>query len=175
MKKIVKAVINIKYGLYAICAIFFVVLIAISIINPTCLLNNRFLKDFINHELLNILAVTTSIIMAFSGYLVTLLSSLEESIAGFKFARTRKALKRNIIFLGCYFIGALVLLIVEGGTNFSDIAKASIYSVLLTALLMNMILIIQTHLISFDIPTKNQIGEKTLDSISHPEKPKSTQ
>lgn len=153
-----KTITNIKYWLYGFCTVFLVVLIFISAITPALLLNNKFLANFINHELLNVLAVTTSVTMAWSGHLVIQLHSLEDSIDGLKFKKTIGTLKRNIIFLGCYFILSLIFLMVESGIYCSPIIRASVYSILLTILLMNIITMIQTHLLSFKIPTIKEIN-----------------
>ena len=140
--------INIKMPLYVLCASVFAVLVVISINSPSLLLENKFLTNFINHELLNVLAVTTSVTMAWSGHLVTVLAELEDAVQGIEFPRLRITLKRNIIFLGVYFIASLFLLMIESEIC-CYVIRSIIYSVLLTVLLMNIIIMILTHDVSF--------------------------
>ena len=143
--------------LYVLCALVLAVLVTTSINAPHVLLGNKFLVGFINHEIVNVLAVTTSVSMAWAAHLATALSSLEDSIRGVEFPRLKGTLKFNIISLGIYFVLTVVLLVIESGVDCGDTWRASIYSILLTVLLLNIILIVQNHLISFQIPTRSEI------------------
>jgi len=145
------------FWLYAICGCISVAMFATAIFGTDYVLSNDFLLDFVEQDLLNVLAITTSVTMAWSGHLVTLLTRLEDSIKGLEFRRLRGTLKRNIIFLGAYFLVAFLLLVAEAGISCGRILRACIYAILLTIFLLNVILMIQSHLISFRIPTRGQV------------------
>lgn len=149
--------------LYFLCFLIFIGLIIVSVISPSYILGNDFLANFINHELLNVLAVTTSVTMAWSGHLVTVVASLENENDGLRFPRLRVTLRNNIILLGLYFVASIALLIVEAGIDGNPELRSSIYSVLILFLLMNLVVMIQTHMVSFGLPTKKQIKQMLED------------
>ena len=115
--KALKTIITDKNLLYVLCALVFAVLLTVSIIHPQYLLGNKFLMSFLRNELLNVLAVTTSVNMAVSAHLVTLLSNLEDAVQEIEFPRLRRSLARNIVLLGIYFISSIGLLAVESGIS----------------------------------------------------------
>jgi len=151
--------------LYAITAFLLIALATISITHPFFLLENEFLVGFINHELVNVLAVTTTVTMAWSGHLLYILVDLEGEHELLEFPRLKASLKRNIVFLGVYFTGAVILLVIESALVGNHELRACIFSLLLLLLFMNIVSMIQTHMIAFQMPTKKEI-RKLLDENS---------
>lgn len=145
--------------LYAVTMFVLIALLTISIVHPNYLLENGFLSGFINHELVNVLAVTTTVTMAWSGHLLHVLVDIEGDNDWLQFKKLKASLKRNIILLGLYFVLSIFILAVESSIIQNTELRACLYSILLMFLFMNIVSMIQTHMVGFQIPSRKQIKE----------------
>ena len=128
------------------------VVIVISICKPELLVNNQFLKNFINHELLNILAVIVTVTAASTANIHLAFNRVEEKIKKndyFKYAR--QEVNHGAIFLILLFLILVVLLIVRSYFLHNMNVVSFINGISLIILLVNILVLLDVTLTVFAI------------------------
>ena len=134
-------------------SITIIVLFLISYCYPTYFVDNTFLSKFINHEIVNVMAVTVSVTMAWNGHILFSLFGLEKEYK-MQFSSLKKTLRLNNMFLGFYFILCIGLLFFKSIIPNDYIAF--LYAAILTLLLWTVIAMIQTYCFSLNLPNDSE-------------------
>jgi len=100
---------------YCILIGWAVVVVVLSAVSPNVLSdNNAFLKNFINHEILNVLGVILAITIASAGQLHLTLNSIEEKhSAPNHFVKTRNGIRSASYGLVWLFFVELVIVVIK--------------------------------------------------------------
>jgi len=119
------------------------VLSAMSICAPEILTKNNFLTGFINHEILNILAVIMTIAIATISIIHIWFNELEEKHQKKVFGKARREINQSAYWFIWLFLTALVLLIARSLPNFeSETAQSFFNGAILLVLLTSVITLI---------------------------------
>jgi hypothetical protein len=100
------------------------VLLATSICMPSVLFSNEFLKGFIDHEILNIMAVIMTISIATIATIHIWFNELEDKHQKTVFGAARREINSSAFWFIGLFVAQLVLLIVRSFSVFVDNATA---------------------------------------------------
>jgi hypothetical protein len=97
---------------YCVIICWSTIVIVLSLTAPFIMSDqNSFFKEFVNHELLNILGVILAITIASAGQLHLELNSIEEKYStNNRFIKTRAGIKSAVFWLvGLFFIGTILV------------------------------------------------------------------
>ena len=132
-------------------SIFFVILVVsseflvflIPIYWPQFLVENHFLQNFINHELLHVLVVTTTVTAASAANLHLALCRAEETIKKPGcFRDARKEINQDAYFLIGLFLAAVIILVIRSSVIGNTCIVSSLNGLGLVILLMNVLVLI---------------------------------
>lgn len=91
-----------------------VLVIVLSVCQPQVLGDkNSFLKDFINHEILNILGIILAITLASAAQLHLKFNEIEERAGKEILSESRKEVKSNALWLIYLFVVAMILVLIK--------------------------------------------------------------
>ena len=129
-----------------IAPITFIVLAALvvglSVCAPATLAENGFLKGFINHEILNILAVIVTITIASIATIHIWFNELEEKHGKKVFGKARREINSSAFWLLGLFLVALLLLIVRAYFENSPVGLSLFNGFALMILIANILILI---------------------------------
>lgn len=134
-------------------AILAISLTAISIYNPDLISDhgNSFLRELVGADLLNLLGVILAITLASAGNLHLALNRLQET-RGVSFEGTRRFLKASAATLIVTFVAATVLVIVKPLVGGGSPATATVNSIAIVLVAINLLVLIDLTLAVFKIP-----------------------
>ena len=133
-------------------ALFFVIILIVAgilayvtLCRPVIIAENQFLDNFINHELLNILAIIMTVTAASAANIHLVFNRAEEAIKeqGY-FDGARKEINHNVFFLIGTFIATVLILIVRSHFLDSVTLESCFNSLCLIFLLINILALIDT-------------------------------
>lgn len=131
---------------------------------------NRFLRDFVNHEFVNVLGVTLAITLASAAQIHLALNRIEERVkVKDAFSETRRELHQDTYWLISYFVVGVVIVVVkpiiEGGTTMQAAFNAAALFVLLLHVL---VLVSLTQLVFAMPPVESNSADDREDEQSEP-------
>ena len=119
---------------------------------PQFLVENHFLKNFISHELLSVLAVIVTITAASAANIHIALNRAEETIKKRDyFKAARKEINEGIYYLIVLFLVAVITLIIRSSFIDNLCIVSSLTGFSLVILLMNILILIDTTMAAFAI------------------------
>ena len=137
------------------------VLVSISICKPSLLASNAFLKDFINHEILNIHAVIVTVTLVSITQIHLEFSKIERKFDRKIFDDSRREVNRTTSILVGTLIVMVVILIWLGGLSNNDTMTSLLMSfniVLLFSGVLAMVDIIRTiYIIASEMPSDSDL------------------
>jgi len=123
--------------------VFTGVVLCISFAMPTFLSQNEFLSGFINHEILNILAVIMTVTAASAANIHLTFNSFEDKLGERgMFDGARREINSNVYWLIGAFSASIVALIIKSAITPSDLSISLINSFCLVLLLVNILVLI---------------------------------
>ena len=131
-----------------------VIVIVLSVRNPIFLVENQFLKNFINHELLNILAVIATVTAASAANIHFAFNRLEETIGKpGDFKDARKEIYYGVYLLIGLLLAAIVILIIRSFAIDNIYIVSLLNGTGLIFLLINILVLIDVTSTVFSIPS----------------------
>lgn len=103
-------------------------LITISIVTPEILSKNTFLANFINHEILNILAVIVTVTLVSITQVHLEFGRIERRLKEKIFPEARREINQTTWALGLSFILVLFALILRGGVEDTNLMEVSLFN-----------------------------------------------
>ena len=138
------------------------VLITLSVSEPWVLGDsNVFLKDFVNHEYLNLLGVVLAITIASAGNLHLEFNKIEDAKKIKFLVKTRMYLKRTINILIAIFVISIPLVVAKPLLPKSDISSSLVNSAALFFVLLNALALFDISQLIFKIPPKFELDNDT--------------
>ncbi len=120
-----------------------VLILLVPIYWPQSLVENDFLQNFINHELLHVLVVTTTVTAASAANLHLALNRAEETIKKPDcFRDARKEINQDAYCLIGLFLAAVIVLVVRSSVAGNTFVVSLLNGVGLIILLMNILVLI---------------------------------
>lgn len=151
--------------IFGVLTIFVAISLAtISIVTPNILSENGFLVNFINHEILNILAVIVTVTLVSITQVHLEFGRIERRYKENVFAGARRELNQTTWALGSSFVLALIALILKGGLDPCELTAISLFNsfclvLLLIATLSMIDIVMIMHIISSEEPKDDNTKE----------------
>jgi hypothetical protein len=141
---------------------FFIVSIGIwiilSISEPWVLSDeNKFLKDFVNHELLNVLGVIMAITLASAANLHLEFNKIEDAASKTFLTNTRGKVKFSAFSMIVIFFLAVVVVVLKSHLATNDISASFINGSAILLILFNLLVLIDLTMLVFSIPPIHKI------------------
>ena len=128
-----------KYVYLVMVIVLTGVVVSISVCSPQLLSHNKFLADFINDQILNILAVIMTISIASIATIHIWFNELEDKHKKTVFGPARRQINQAAIFFIVLFVGAVMLLIVRSYFEGNDMAMSLFNGFAMLILLCNLL------------------------------------
>lgn len=137
-------------------------LVTISVVCPNILSQNEFLVNFVNHEILNILAVIVTVTLVSITQVHLEFGRIERRLKESIFSGARRELTQTTWALGASFLLTLLALIFKGGIDHSNLMSISLFNsfclvLLLVATLSMIDIVFIMHIISEEEPFDDNI------------------
>ena len=141
-----------------------VVLASLVVCRPAAIGDgNRFLREFVNHELLTILGVILSITLASISNIHLYLNRLEERAN----MRTFQSARRELVQAACWLIGlfilAVLLVLIKPAVTASEIGTATFNAGALAVLAFYILILLDVTIAVFEIKPDIQDSEPPVD------------
>ena len=115
---------------------------------------NRFFRNFVTHELLNVLGIIVAITLASASNLHLQFNVLEDTVNERFLQKTRLKLIRSVYLLICTFIAAVLLVIIKPLLGVSSVTQAFFNAVAVILLVVNFLTLVYVSRLAFKVPSK---------------------
>jgi hypothetical protein len=133
-----------------ICAVAIVIVCAVY--NPELISDkNKFLHDFVNHELIGILGIILTITLASAANLHLEFNKIEERYQRRGLTDTRKGVRQGAYFLIALFIFGVLLVLTKPVFAFGDASETVFNGFALITLLWNVLILLELTQLAFAI------------------------
>lgn len=113
--------------------------------------SNRFLKNFVNHEILNFLGVIVAITLASSANIHLEFNKIEERAKERILSRTRISVKKSAFWLIGMLVLSIIIVVSKPHFGTSDIATSLVNGAALLIILFNVLILIDLTQLVFSI------------------------
>lgn len=126
--------------------------IVLSVSEPWVLSDqNKFLREFVNHELLNVLGVIMAITLASAANLHLEFNKIEDAANRTFLTKTRSAVKLSAFSLITLFSLAVVAVVIKPHVSESDVAMSFVNGFALLIVLFNILVLVDLTKLVFSI------------------------
>ena len=115
---------------------------------------NRFFRNFVTHELLNVLGIIVAITLASASNLHLQFNVLEDTVNERFLQKTRLKLIRSVYLLICTFIAAVLLVIIKPLLGVSSETQAIFNGLAVILLIVNILVMNDLSRLAFKVPSK---------------------
>ena len=115
---------------------------------------NRLFRNFVTHELLNVLGIIVAITLASASTLYWQLNDLEDAVQERFMQKTRLKLIRSVYLPICTLIVAILLTIIKPISGVSSEAQASFNAVAVILLVVNFLTLVYVSRLAFKVASK---------------------
>ena len=115
---------------------------------------NRFFRNFVTHELLNVLGIIVAITLASGSNLYVQFNVLEDAVQERFLQKPRLDLIRSVYLLICTFIAAILLVIIKPLLGVSSETQAFFNAVAVILLIDNILTLVDLSRSAFKVPSK---------------------
>ena len=143
---------------YCIVIVSIGVWIILSIVEPWVLNDtNTFLRDFVNHELLNVLGVIMAITLASAANLHLEFNKIEDAAKKTILSGTRAKVKTSSFFMIYLFILAVVVVVVKPHFTVSEVTTSFFNGLALLIVIFNILVLVDLTKLVFSIQPIHKI------------------